>query len=145
MNDSFYFLDNNVVSHLTKSQLASSFFTERCRVPSEVFHEAGKRDAIRGAVYPTTVEVLEALTEVMATIDPSDTGLVDLYANKGNADPMLVACALLETRRTAELLVKPDWFVVSNDVAVRTKAAHVGVNSLTREAFFSRTATFWED
>lgn len=30
----------------------------------------------------------------MATISIDDTSLVDLYANLGNADPILVACAL---------------------------------------------------
>lgn len=143
MSDSFYLLDTNVISHLTKPQLTSSFFAEYCRIPGEVFHEAGKRKALLPALYPTTVEVLEALRDVMATVTPEDTSLINLYANKGNADPLLIACALLETRRTEPLLVKPQWFVVSNDAAVRAKSADVGVEALTREEFFAATTDSW--
>jgi hypothetical protein len=72
-----------------------------------------------------------------------DTTLVNLYANKGAADPMLVACALDGTQESASLLFGPTWIIVSNDKAVRAKAAAFDIESCTREEFFSRTQGGW--
>ncbi len=144
--DAFYFLDNNVVSHLSRQQLASAFFRERCHIPSEVLHEArGHRaiDLLQAVEYRTSARVLVALTEVLSTVSPTDTSLIDLYAGKGNADPILIACALLETRKAELLLVRPRWFVVSNDKPVHTKAADFGVATLSRDEFFSAVDGEW--
>ena len=143
MSDTYYFLDNNVISHLSKVQLASAFFKAHCRVPSEVFHEAGANADLRVALYPTTAVVLLALCEVMASIRPDDTSLVDLYANKGNADPLLVACALVEIRLSESFLVKPTWCVVTNDAAVRAKANDFSIETLSREEFFAAIDSAW--
>lgn len=147
MNDAHHFLDNNVVSHLSKPQRESEFLCQYCHIPSEVLREAGSRhlQVLRKVEYPTTPHVLEALREVMATVHVGDTRLVDLYANKGSADPLLVACALVETRRAELQLFAPQWIVVSDDNAVRATARVLGVEALSRDEFFSATATAWDD
>lgn len=148
MTDEMYLLDNNVLSHLSRAQRASTFFLERCRLPLEVLHEAdGSPDiaALKQVGYATTARVLELLKDVMATVPESDTALVDLYANKGAADPLLIACALHASEEAAPLLWKPTWVVVSNDKAVRTKAAELGVTAYTREEFFATTQHDWDD
>jgi hypothetical protein len=148
MNDELYLLDNNVLSHLTQAQRASAFFHERCFLPSEIIHEAeGYLDAVsfKDVEYPTTANVLNHLCRVMASVPSDDTALVNLYANKGAADPMLIACALDGMEEAAAALWGPTWVIVSNDNAVRAKAAELGVESCTREEFFARTAGEWED
>jgi hypothetical protein len=146
MNEELYLLDNNVLSHLTQAQRASAFFHERCYLPSEIIHEAeGYPDAVsfRDVEYPTTANVLKHLGTVMATIQVDDTTLVNLYANKGAADPILIACALDGMEEAAVHLWGPTWVVVSNDKAVRAKAAELRVESRAREEFFTRTAGQW--
>jgi hypothetical protein len=147
MTDEMYLLDNNVLSHLSLAQRTSSFFLERCRLPLEVLHEAESYpDAatLKLVGYPTTARVLELLRRVMATVPESDTSLVDLYANKGAADPLLIACALHAAEEAAPLLWKPAWVVVSNDKAVRAKASELSVTAYTREEFLVATQHDWD-
>lgn len=147
MNEEMYLLDNNALSHLSRAQRASEFFFERCHLPSEILHEAeGYPDfaAFKQIEYPTTAHVLELLSMVMATVPEEDTTLVNLYANKGAADPLLVACALDGMQETSAHLFGPSWVVVSNDNAVRAKAMEFGVDACTREDFLSRTQGEWD-
>lgn len=140
MTDERYLLDNNALSHLTVAQRASEFFREYCRLPSEVIYEAkGYPDAasLKSVEYPTTPNVLKHLGMVMATVPANDTKLVNLYTNKGAADPLLIACALDGMEHAAELLWGPTWIIVSNDNAVRTKAAELGIQAITRESFLA--------
>lgn len=147
MNEELYLLDNNALSHLTRAQRASSFFHEHCYLPSEIIHEAqGYPDvaSFKDTEYPTTANVLKHLRTVMETVPAKDTTLVNLYANKGAADPMLIACALDGMEEAATLLWGPTWVVVSNDNAVRAKAAEFDVEACTREEFLTRTAGDWD-
>lgn len=131
-----YLVDNNVLSQLKRGHRASPFFKEHCRIPSEVLHEAhGFPDLaqLRLLEYPTTPSVLGALVEVMASVAVGETNLVDLYANLGNADPLLVACALDGQRSDADKLFAPTWTVVSGDKAVRAKAGDFGVEVITTQ------------
>lgn len=146
MNEQMFLLDNNVLSHLSRTQRASAFFFERCRLPSEVLHEAENypdANAFRKIEYPTTARVLQLLQKVMLTVPDSDTTLVNLYANKGAADPLLIACALDGMEDAADLLWGPTWAIASNDKAVRAKAAEFSVESLSRDEFLSRTLGEW--
>lgn len=146
MNEDMYLIDNNVLSHLSRAQRTSEFFFARCRIPTEVLHEAdGYPDAedLKEAEYPTTARVLTLLLTVMTTVPEDDTSLVNLYANKGAADPILVACALDGMRETANQLFGWTWVIVSNDDAVRAKAAEFCVETATREEFFFRTQNSW--
>ncbi|XAS74087.1 hypothetical protein VUN82_09765 [Micrococcaceae bacterium Sec5.1] len=145
MNEEMYLIDNNVLSHLSPAQRASEFFRTQCRIPAEVLHEAGHAhaDAFRAVEYPTTASVLTFLQKVMATVPENDISLVNLYANKGAADPLLVACALDGIQQSETWLFGPTWIIVSNDKAVRAKGAEFGVESCTREEFATRTQGNW--
>ena len=141
-----YLIDNNVLSHLTHAQRTSQFFSTHCRVPTEVLHEAsGYTDAKEFAdtEYPTTASVLDCMRRVMGAVLDGDTALVDLYANKGAADPILIACALEAADATQDQLFASTWFVVSNDKAVRTMCATLGVPALSRDDFVHRTLGEW--
>lgn len=147
MNEVMYLIDNNVLSHISPAQRTSVFFRTHCRIPSEVLYEAdGYADAaLKDVEYPTTANVLGFLRTVMATVSEDDTALVNLYANKGAADPLLVACALDGNQESEQFLFGPAWIIVSNDNAVRAKASEFGVESCTREEFAARTKGQWHD
>lgn len=142
-----YLIDNNVLSHLSRAQRASEFFRTRCRLPSEVLHEAEgypDAEALKEVEYRASASVLGFLRMVMATVPEDDTALVNLYANQGAADPMLVACALDGMQESASRLFDPPWIIVSNDKAVLAKATEFGVESCTREEFATRTQGNWQ-
>ena len=141
MTEEFFFLDTNVVSHLRAEHIASPFFLERCLIPAEVFHESDGRAELRPIVYAVTEAVLTALGDVMASLEPGDLSLINLYRNAGNADPMLVACALVETRKAEHMLVAPTFVVVSHDGAVRDKCRDFGIPSMARGDFLARMAS----
>lgn len=129
MNDIFYLVDNNVLGKLKPSDLQSAFFIQYCRVPDEVIHEAGpsRTAALHTVRSPTTADVLRAAQAVMATVEVGDVKLVNLYRNKGAADPFLIACALVEQENSADMLIAPEWRIVTDDGAVRRTADEFGV------------------
>lgn len=133
-----YVIDNNALSYLKRRQRTSEFFRKQCHIPTEVLHEArGFPDIeeLRKLEYPTTGHLLRILIEVMATVPATDTGLVDLYANRGNADPLVVACAIEGQRESDDALFGPTWVVVSEDKAVRAKATEFRIEVRTNEQF----------
>jgi hypothetical protein len=135
-----YVIDNNALSVVKRKHRASEFFKGHCRIPSEVLHEAeGFPDIeeLQHLEYPTTASVLTLLTEVMASVPVGDTKLVDLYANLGNADPLVVACALDGQRGDADKLFEPEWTVVSGDKAVQAKAREFGLAVKTNQEFLA--------
>ncbi|MBT1669194.1 hypothetical protein KK092_07355 [Curtobacterium flaccumfaciens pv. flaccumfaciens] len=138
MMGTFYLLDNNVLTRLTQEQRSSAFVHEQCRLPSEVLHEARflpDVDSLRPLEYTTNEGVLLHLAAVLQRVPADDTTLIDLYANLGNADPLLLACAL-DALAEAELgLFGAEWVVVSNDRAVVALAGDLGVPTLSSEAF----------
>ncbi|KQS98740.1 hypothetical protein ASG23_13430 [Cellulomonas sp. Leaf395] len=71
----------------------------------------------------------------MATVPADDTALVDLYANRGNADPLVVACALNGQDEDSQYLDAPEWTVVTADNAVRAKAEEFGLRALSNAEF----------
>lgn len=133
-----YVIDANVLSKLSTSQRRSAFVREHCRVPSEVLHEVEAFpdiDELRALEIPVSLHLLTCLADVMRTVAPDDFKLVDLYGNKGNADPLLVASALAGSQRAADTLFPEEWKIVSDDVAVRAKATEHGVNWLGTPSF----------
>jgi hypothetical protein len=135
-----YIIDNNALSFIGREHRASDFFKEHCRIPSEVLHEAeGFPDIeeLKRLEYPVTASVLTLLAEVMASVPVNDTKLVNLYANLGNADPLLVATALDGQRRDATALFGPTWVVVSGDKAVQAKAGDFGLTVKTNQEFLA--------
>jgi len=133
-----YVVDTNSLSQLGRSRRASLYFRQNARIPSEVLHEAeGFPDVatLRANEYATTPGVLRWLIKVMATVPAEDTTLVDLYANRGNADPLVVACALDGRDEDSQYLDPPKWVIVTADNAVRAKAAEFGVDVLSNADF----------
>jgi hypothetical protein len=102
-----------------------------------VLHEAGSARAVEldAVRYPTTPEVLRAVQQVMATVPVRDTKLVDLYRNKGSADPFLIVCALVEQAAAADMLIRPHWTVVSEDKAVRHEAEEFDIPWMSSSDF----------
>ncbi|WP_431072719.1 hypothetical protein [Microbacterium phyllosphaerae] len=146
MNEDMYLLDTNVLSHLSETHRSSAFFLTRCRVPSDVLYEARWHPPAEYEVeYLTTARVLTHLQRVMLCVPVGDPTLVNLYANKGTADPMLVACALDATEDSSAVLFGPEWVIVSNDIAVRRTAAHFHIRTLAREEFLAHVQDSWHD
>ena len=138
-----YLVDNNVLSKLSLAQRSDRKFRDRCRIPSEVLFEAAgfpDIDQLCLLEFPVTPRVLEQLRHVMSTVSPSDSRLVDLYGNKGNADPLLIATALVGAQDTAGTLFPEDWQIVTDDRGVRLKAAEFGVHVLSAEEFLAHLA-----
>ena len=133
-----YVVDTNSLSQLGHFRRSGSFFCENARVPDEVLHEAqGFPDiaTLRENAYPITPTVLRWLVKVMATVPADDTLLVDLYGNRGNADPLVVACALDGQDDDSQYVDAPEWVVVTADNAVRAKAQAFGLRVLTNTEF----------
>lgn len=140
MNGSRYLIDCNALSKLTKDQRASGFFRTNCRIPTEVLYEARWFPDVRQlseVEYKTTGSVLAILAEVMATVPVDDKKLVDLYANQGNADPLIVACAVDAMREREQQLFGEAWAIVSDDKAVRAKANEFDIEILASEKFIA--------
>lgn len=133
-----YVVDTNSLSQLRRHRRASVFFRENALIPGEVLHESKgfpDIDVLRNNIYPTTQPVLVWLMRVMATVPASDTRLIDLYANHGNADPLVVACALDGQDQDSQYLDPKEWVVVTGDQALRDKAEEFGLRVVTNEEF----------
>ncbi len=143
-DENYYLIDNNVLAKLNSVQRGSTFFLQRCRVPDAVIREAGVDRAreLEAVRYPTTPEVLRELRKVTAAMKPGDTSLIDLYRNKGSADPFLIACALVEQRRAAELLFAPEWVIITDDRGVHAAADKAFVKWLPMTSFISSMGMF---
>ncbi|WP_127097467.1 hypothetical protein [Brachybacterium saurashtrense] len=131
-------IDTNALSQLGKARRASSFFLQHAVIPEEVMHEAvGLPDiaSLRDNVHPTTTRVLYWLAEVLSTVPDDDTRLIDLYANLGSADPLVVACALEGQEYDSQFLLAPEWIIVTGDEAVRAKAEEFGLRVLSNSQF----------
>lgn len=131
-----YLLDNNVLARLTPEQRSMPFVQEHCRIPSEVLHEARflpDADVLAELEYRTTGGVLRQLQLVMGRVRVDDVRLVNLYSGQGNADPMLVACALDAVREADEGLFGDEWVIVSNDEAVLGLAHQFLITTLTSD------------
>ncbi|MCT1691457.1 hypothetical protein M3B11_10940 [Brevibacterium sp. p3-SID960] len=133
-----FVIDTNALSQLGRKRRASEFFLENAVIPEEVLHEsAGFPDiaTLHDNVHPTTPRVLHWLSRIMETVPSGDTRLVDLYANRGNADPLVVACALEGQEHDNQMLLSPEWVVVTADEAVRKKAREFGLKVLSNSEF----------
>lgn len=133
-----FVVDTNVLSQLGRRRRESGYFLENAVIPEAVLYEARDFpdvDALRGNVHPTTPRMLEWLVKVMATVPSTDTRLVDLYANLGNADPLVIACALEGQEYDSQFLMAPDWYVISGDAAVCAKAREFELAVLSNTQF----------
>ncbi|WP_133726064.1 hypothetical protein [Nesterenkonia aurantiaca] len=137
-------LDNNALAFVKGKRRASTFFKKHCRIPQEVLHEAEgfpDIDELQQLEYPVTGSVLGHLVEVMASVPVGETRLVNLYANLGNADPLVVATALDGHRENDLALFGPTWTVVTGDKAVQAKAREFGLEVMTNQEFLTAMDT----
>lgn len=139
MNERRYLVDNNVLSRLTSEQRLSPFFRDHCRVTSDVLHEASGyvEPEVIDLEEPVTATVLGRLATVMASVAPGDTSLIDLYANKGAADPVMIAVALEMQAVQDRTLFPETWVIVTDDKAVAATARSHGVTPLDTREFQS--------
>lgn len=137
MSERWYLVDNNALSRLTSEQRRGPFFRKWCQVTSDVLYEArGFAEAeLAELERPVTPGVFARLIEVMATLQPGDTNLVDLYANKGAADPVMVACALEARDFESQTLLPDTWVIVTDDKAVTNTAHRFGLEVLSSHDF----------
>ncbi len=137
MMGTVYVVDNNALSVLGGKRVRSREFAKYCKVPQEVIHETGGRryrTALEHVEVKVTPEILEKLIEVMTRIRPGDFGLVDLYLDKGGADPVVIATALyLQELENAK--IGPDRLVIAtNDARVRQLAQESGLDWVSAES-----------
>ena len=133
MNRTLYLVDNNALVALRRERIRSAFFRSCCRVTDDVLREAREhpdQPFLSQNRYEITPNVLEQIRRVMQTVEVGDTSLVDLYGNKGAADPGLIASALDAIALDAERLFADTWVLVTNDRAVEAKAAGLDITTL---------------
>ena len=133
MNETKYLVDNNALVALKGHRIRSDYFRAFCRVTADVLFEADhhpERAALVQIADEITPEFLEQVRAVMGTELPGDTRLVDLYKNKGVADPGLIASILSRTAADDGMFFADIWVLVTNDQAVAAKAAEFGVTSI---------------
>ena len=133
MNRTIYLVDNNALIALTRRRVKTDFFADHCRITADVLHEASEhseRRRLAAVAEATTSEVLEQVRVVMADVAVGDTELVDLYANKGAADPGLIATVLTRAAVQGEYLLPDEWVIVTLDRAVQDAAKRHGVMTM---------------
>ncbi|HAM21198.1 MAG TPA: hypothetical protein DCQ04_02790 [Actinobacteria bacterium] len=126
-------MDNNALIALKHHRVASDFFRAYCHVTTDVLREGGGHPdfaQLKASAYPLTPAVLVQIRTVMAGVAAGDTTLVDLYANKGTADPGLVASALDAIAANEGALFEDEWSIVTNDRAVENAAARHGIMTI---------------
>lgn len=127
MSGNKYLIDNNALGPLGDKK-ETPFFAENCRVPAEVAYES-RRARHAKLLEPLTIEMTPAmlaeLAGVMKTVTVGHTGLIDLYDNKGAADPILVAMACV---LNSEDLFADNWVIVTKDKEVIAKAKEFGID-----------------
>lgn len=133
-----YLVDTNTLTQLKKQRRASKFFKQNARIPADVLVEAEQFPdiaSLRELEYEITPGVLRELITVMASVDSHDTKLVDLYANRGGADPVVIASALNAIAQESQYLNPQEWVVVTGDNAVRSKATALDLLVISNKDF----------
>ncbi|CAN5175838.1 hypothetical protein BH11ACT3_BH11ACT3_02040 [soil metagenome] len=132
MSDASYLVDNNALNTLTRRRVETKFFAAHCRITSDVLWEArGRAEQAELSNVTLAVEpaVFTELRRVMGTVAVGDVRLVDLFRNKGSADPGLIATILLSDEAEDGMLLRTNWILVTDDGAVAEKAAALGVKT----------------
>jgi hypothetical protein len=133
LNQTKYLVDNNALVALRRHRIRSDYFRAFCRVTADVLFEADQNPehvALAQIADETTPELLEQVRAVMGTVLPGDIRLVDLYKNKGTADPGLIASILTKNAANDGMFFADTWVLVTNDHAVAAKAAECDVASI---------------
>lgn len=127
MTEVHYLIDTNALLALGRHRRESATFRTHCHVTADVAHEAGRRWPETAPQIAVTHQILERLTEVLATLAPGETDVLDLYANKGMADPVLIATALVLQEESDQTLFPARWIIATSDRGVRGCAESHGV------------------
>jgi hypothetical protein len=133
-----YLLDNNALIQLSAAERSASLIRTHCRIPSEVLWEArGLPDHqdLQALDYPMTPAVAAWLKIVMTAIRTDSINVINLYRNKGNGDPILVAVALDARDASEQTLLPETWHIVTNDLGLTELAAGFEVPTLRPEEF----------
>lgn len=133
-----YIIDTNVLNKIDVNERATQFFKTRCSLPDAVLDEASgfpDIEELRKLRYRTTASLLQLLMEVMATIEVKDKRVVNLWKNKGAADPVLTAVALHAREQEQDRMLKIEWVIVTDDRAVRNLAEKHEVEVLSGDQF----------
>lgn len=123
----------NALIALKRDFVVSACFRAHCQVTTDVLREANEHphvSQLQAGTYALTPAVLEQVRTVMAGVEVGDIGLIDLYANKGAADPGLIASALDAIAAGEDALFSDEWVIVANDGGVEEAAARHGVATI---------------
>jgi hypothetical protein len=134
MKDVKYLVDNNALKDLGAARRKAKYFREHCCVSADVLYEARfSRDhaALSTLQVDMNAAALEFVRKIMATVPVGDTSLIDLYGNRGAADPGLIALALEAHDREQATLFPDTWIIVTNDKAVLGAAQDFGIETMT--------------
>lgn len=134
-----FFVDTNALSKLGPRYRATKYFRNYVLLPSVVIQEAGNPEDIsnlKELEEGMTPQILRCLIEIMKTISADDKHLIDLYRNKGKADPIIVAYALNEASLEANCLFPVhEVYIVTNDKAVRELGERFAIKVLSSDDF----------
>lgn len=145
MNETFYLVDNNALTALTASRIRTDFFADRCRVTEDVLWEARDHPAaatLNACTISRTTTSIALIRDIMRVADLSDGGLIDLYRNKGSADPGLIATIIGEQQKDDGLFFRDSWILVTRDRAVTQLARRFEVAVVTPEVLSSAIDDF---
>jgi hypothetical protein len=128
-----YLIDNNALLTLKRERVKSDYFLRYCRVTTDVLREGREHPdlpLLAKNEYDLTPAVLEQVRTVMKTVVVGDTSLVDLYGNKGTADPGLIASARDAIAADEGRMFPDTWVIVTNDRAVMATARKHGISTM---------------
>ncbi len=130
MNEVRYLVDNNALTALTGRRIESDFFAANCHITPDVLREASSRPerrVLEDCVTNVSADFFSMVRFVMSSEPVGDVRLVDLYRNKGAADPGLLATILLSNQVEDGMLLRSSWVLVTDDSRVREKAQVLGI------------------
>ena len=133
MNETRYLVDNNALTDLGSRRIRSDFFRDHCQVTADVLWEATDHpdwQLLSESTRDMTPRVIEQIRRVMNSVPPGDIELIDLYKNKGAADPGLVASILDAIASDEGVFFEDEWVLVTNDRAVVAKAHEFGIQTM---------------
>lgn len=134
MNETRYLVDNNALIAIKGERIKTQFFLDHCSITEDVLREAAERperSELESVVIRTSPSFLGWLRRVMESVDAESVELVDLYKNKGSADPGLVAAVLDANELDADKFFADEWVIVTDDQAVRTKSSEFGLSTMS--------------
>lgn len=137
MRETLYIVDNNALAKLGRRRRKTDFFRNHSMIPEDVWREAQGyiEQDLSDRVCRVNPAILYHLKSIMDDVSVGDTTLVDLYQNKGTADPTIVATALAGRDKWTDALWPVRHIIVSNDKAVVSLAKRHDLETLNSGEF----------